>query len=96
MPNHHPDGSKRSSLPELLADAHRDDMLRAAARSRLAAQAPRVRRRRLRAVLLLALARVIRAPLRRSSARVDDPNGRRSSKDLVPDASHESEVQCLD
>jgi hypothetical protein len=58
---------KHTNLNALLAEARRDDLLETAARARLAAQIPRVRSGRLRALLAVALTRATR--LARGSAR---------------------------
>jgi hypothetical protein len=55
MPGDRASSPKHTNLSVLLAEARRDDLLETAARARLAAQIPRVRRDRLRAGLVAAL-----------------------------------------
>jgi hypothetical protein len=67
MPDDRTSSPNHTHLSVLLAEARRDDLLETAARARLAAQIPRVRRGRLRALLAVALARA--TWLARGSAR---------------------------
>jgi hypothetical protein len=77
MPNHH-------HLNALLAEAHRDDLLRTAAQARLATHVERVRRRRLRDVLLAAHTRVTLAPAPEGLGPVPEGAHRTAQREPAP------------
>jgi len=85
MPDDRISSRNHTNLSALLAEARRGDLLETAARARLAAQIPRVRRDRLGAGLAVALTRgTVLAFARRLARRRNAPTGAAQAEPCIP------------